>query len=147
MKTELSSREPEARKIDTWQAAFLFQGFMVLFYVTLAIWYYVVSAFPKLISEYMPGESPSNLSTISLYSVFALVWLAVLFITWRGTQLGLLAAIVWGLFGILGAVLYFAIGLFRAPDYSDFIFFPVSVIGIVMCASAWSSLRLKKRSS
>lgn len=147
MKTELSSREPQARKIDSWQAAFLFQGFMVLFYVMLAVWYYTISAFPKSISEYMPGESPANLSTISLYVVFALVWLAVLIITWRGKQIGLLAAVVWGLFGVVGAVLGFATGLFRAPDFSDFVFFPISVVGIVVCARAWSSLRLRKRLS
>jgi hypothetical protein len=146
--SSLSSTGTEASRSSTpritaWQAAFLFQVFMVLFYVMLAIWYYIVGAFPKSISEYMPGESPANLSTISLYIVFCLVWLAVLYMTWRGERIALLAGAVWGLFGVVGAILGFTTGLFRAPDFSDFLFFPISVIGIIMCAKAWRSLRLK----
>jgi hypothetical protein len=128
-------------RITPWHTAFLFQVFMVLFYVMLASWYYVVSAFPKSISEYMPGESPANLSTISPYTLFGFVWLAVLYLTWRGKRIGLLVGAVWGLFGVVGAILGFATALFTAPNFSDFLFFPISVVGIVMSAMAWRSLR------
>lgn len=117
----------------------MFQSFMVLFYVMLAIWYYVVSASPRSISEYMPGESPANLSTISLYVVFALVWMAVLYLTWLGKNTSLLAAAMWAAFGVVGAVLGFATGLFTAPDFSDFIFFPISIVGVALCIMAWRS--------
>ncbi len=115
---------------------------MVFFYVMLALWYYAVSAFPKSISEYIPGESPANLSTISLYSVFAVIWLAVLLLTWRGKGMGLLAGAVWALFGVVGAILGFATGLFKAPDFSDFLFFPISIAGIVTCIRAWKNQNL-----
>jgi uncharacterized membrane protein YfcA len=51
---------------------------------------------------------------------------------------------VWGLIGIAGAILGFATALFTAPDFSDFLFFPISVVGIVLCAVAWRSLRSKQ---
>jgi peptidoglycan/LPS O-acetylase OafA/YrhL len=117
---------------------------MVLFYFTLASWYYVVSASPKSVSEYMPGESPANISTISLYVAFGFVWLAVLYLTWRGARMGLLAGAAWGLVGVVGAILGFATALFTAPDFSDFLFFPISVVGIVMCAMAWRSRRSRQ---
>lgn len=112
---------------------------MVLFYLMLAAWYCVVSAYPKSVSEYLPGESPANLSTISLYAAFALVWLAVLYLTWLGKTTSLLAAAVWGAFGVVGAVLGFATGLFSAPDFSDFLFFPISIVGVALCIVAWRS--------
>jgi len=114
---------------------------MILFYAMLAIWYFVVSASPKSISEYMPGESPANFSTISLYVVFAIIWVAVLYLTWRTNRIGLLMGAVWGLFGVVGAILGFSVGLFAAPDFSDFLFFPISVVGIAMCLRAWMTLR------
>jgi hypothetical protein len=129
-----------APRMTARQTAFFFQSFMVLFYSMLAIWYYVVSAFPKSVSEYMPGESPANLSTISLYALFCLVWLAILYLTWRGKRIGLLAGAAWGLFGVVGAILGFATTLFTAPNFSDFLFFPISVVGIVACTTAWRSI-------
>jgi hypothetical protein len=143
MKTQLNSKEVATPKITAWQVSFLFQGFMVFFYVILAIWYYVVSAIPESISEYTPGESPADLFTISLYVVFALVWLSVLYLTSRTKRISLVVASVWGLFGVVGAILGFSTGLFRAPDFGDFLFFPISLLGVIMCIKAWRTLRLK----
>ncbi len=117
---------------------------MIFFYIMLALWYYAVNVFPKSISEYMPGESPANLSTILLYAVFALIWLTVLVLTSRGKSMGLFVGAVWGLFGVVGAILGFATGMFRAPDFSDFLFFPISVVGIVACIKAWRNQNLGK---
>ncbi len=114
---------------------------MVLFYAMLAVWYYVVSAAPSSISEYVPGESPANSSTIALYAVFALIWLAVLYLSWLGKRVALLGASVWALIGVVLATLGFATGMFAAPDFSDFLFFPTSIWGIIVCALAWRSFR------
>ncbi len=114
---------------------------MVLFYLMLGIWYYVVSASPHSISEYLPGESPANSTTIGVAFVFALIWLAVLYLTSRGKRIGLLAGTVWGLFNLATVILGFITGAFTAPDFSDFLFFPVVISGIVVCAMAWRTLR------
>lgn len=51
--------------------------------------------------------------------------------------MGFLVGAGWGLFGVVGAILGFATGLFKAPDFSDFLFFPISIAGIVTCIKAW----------
>lgn len=56
--------------------------------------------------------------------------------------MGLLAGAVWALFGVVGAILGFATGLFKAPDFSDFLFFPISIAGIVTCIRAWKNQNL-----
>ncbi len=53
--------------------------------------------------------------------------------------MGLLVGAFWGLFGVVAAILGFATGLFRAPDFSDFLFFPISIAGIVTCIGAWKN--------
>jgi len=114
---------------------------MVIFYVALSVWYYGISISPRSFSEYMPGESPASPSTIGLYAIFAVIWIGVLALSLRMERLGLMAAAAWAVFGIVGALAYFATGQFTAPDFSDLLFFPISIVGIVVCLAAWRSTR------
>ena len=127
--------------MTAWQAAVISQVILVLFYVRPGSWQSVVSASPSSIFEYMPGGPPANSSTVALCVAFGLVWLAVLCSTLLGKRIGLLAGTVLGLFGVLGAISGFATEWFGAPDFSAFLFFPVSILGIVSCAIAWRSPR------
>ena len=106
----------------------------------LGIWYALVRSFSGSISEYLPAETPANYTTLVLYFVFAVVWLAVLIVTWRTKTTGLLAGALWGLFGVVGAILEFIVKAFSAPDFSDLLFFPISIFGIVACIMTWARL-------
>ncbi len=146
----LDSSSPGARisttpGVTAWHAAVFSQIFMVLFYLMLGGWYYVVSASPRSISEYLPPETPADSTTIVSSLVFALVWLALLYFTWKGKRVGLLAGTVWGVINLVLVIVGFISGALTAPNFSDFLFFPVVIAGTIVSAMARKSNRWRVR--
>jgi peptidoglycan/LPS O-acetylase OafA/YrhL len=110
---------------------------MVLFFATLGLWYYVVSVSPGSVSEYLPREEPADITTIGPAFLFAVIWLAPFYLTWKRRRVGLLGGAVFGLVNLVAVLVAFITKFLPAPDFSDFLYFPMLVFGIVASAMAW----------
>lgn len=137
----VSSNVPPSR-VTWWHAALFFQIFSLMIFLALGVWYIVVASAPGYISEYLPAESPANATTILGDFIVAIIWLAIVYFTWRQKKPAFLASIAYTLFFLVFVSIDFlyAKSLVSAPDFSDFIWYPASVLVIIFSVMTYRSL-------
>lgn len=109
----------------------------------LGVWYIIVASAPGYISEYLPPESPANATNILGDFIVAIIWLAIMYFTWKQKRPAFLASIAYTLFPSVSVSVDFLYtkSFVSAPAYSDFIWYPDSVLVIIFSIMAYRSLR------
>ena len=127
-------------RVTSWHVALFFQIFDVMIAFALAVWYSVVATAPNLISEYLPAAEPADVTTILGSLVVAAVWVPVIYFVWKKRKVALIASTVYSL-SLLVLVLFALLSKSAsAPDFSDFLFFPVNVLVTIFSAMTYKSL-------
>ncbi len=111
-----------------------------MIYFALSVWYIFVATAPNLISEYLPPEAPADVTTILGSFIIALLWVPIIYFTWKQKKVALITSIVYSLFLFVTVLIGFLFKSLSAPAFSDFLFFPDSVLIIAFSAMAYRSL-------
>ncbi len=121
------------RPPDTLHAMVFLQIFMAFVQFMLAPWYLLVTFDPASISEYMPNEQAPSALLIVRFIAAALVWVPIIYLSWKRKGPGALASLVYSVALLVIVPLAIMSGSGR-PDFSDLIIFPLDISLVTLSA-------------
>ena len=132
-------------RVTWWHASLFSQIFSLMIFLALGVWYIVVASAPGYISEYLPAESSADATTILGDFVIVMIWIVLVFFTWKQRKPAFLASVAASLFLLVLVSISFlyAKSMLSAPDFSDFIWYPDSVMIIIFGVMAYRSFSRK----